>query len=210
MPSARRILGFVLGLAVAVACVESPLAEPQVSLTVSGSVEEIRAILAFIESLDQGSIEIDADDPLKVRVHSVGSLESGDGEASAPAEAAPPPPSPPLAIAEPVLNPATAAAGVEVTVQAAVIDRDRAVDTLAATIAGTTFTVDLYDNGAGGDAVAGDGLWGAKFVVPADVPAGEHVLAVTAYAASGMPLRVAGEAGNPTTLSAKAALTVVK
>jgi hypothetical protein len=185
----RRIV--ILLLAVTVSGVSN--AGISVSLTINGDLDEILAIVQQLKRMGLGEgIQFDAEDPLKLRVHSV--HEGAEAPAETPLEpAAPQEPAeiaPVLALRNAAVSPASVPAGAGVQVSVEVVDKEHLIDTLAATLGEGGPSVDLYDNATGGDVTAGDGNWSANLLVPAEIPEGAIEILITAYDASGSPLMV--------------------
>jgi hypothetical protein len=127
------------------------------------------------------------DEPVKFRVHSVTTEEEVECAGEEPVAAEP---KPALSLQEAAITPAQAKAGEAVVLTVKVCDPDDTVDTLAASVGGKD--VDLNDNGANGDAVAGDGVWSAAMEVPAGATAGAYAVKITAYDAFGYPVSMPG------------------
>ncbi|GMW01892.1 MAG: hypothetical protein AMXMBFR84_30280 [Candidatus Hydrogenedentota bacterium] len=180
--------------------------EITVSVTLTGSLEEIQLILEQMKAL--GAISGQYGEPMKMNLHSVmdSNAVQEDGVA--------PPPAPTLALVDPKVEPQSAKPGEEILVSISIVDTNKVVDTVAvkdSTAAEATF--DLYDNGLEGDAVAGDGIWSRKTTVPAGAAAGEYTLGITAFGINGDPLATPdavvaeGETAPPLTAEAKYAVT---
>ncbi len=191
-------------------------AEVSVTLTISGDMDEILAILQLLRSMGYGG-SAPEEDPLRLRVHSVHSSDEETAASSVPGEAgavaAPEPepePKPVIALQNPTADPASVKAGETVVVRTEVIDQQNAIDTLAATFGKTAVTVDLHDNGEQGDATAGDGVWSGTLAVPPETRAGAHEITILAYDANGDPIMTLTADQRVTSLSAKTGLTVAK
>lgn len=185
--------------------------EVEVSVTLTGPIEEIIPILHLINDLGAGKRA--TGEPLELQVHSSFPEQAAPAPAAAPdpapaapmaaaptAEPAPatPPPAP-LAVLSFAVEPAQAAPGASVTASAAIHDAEGKVDTVAVRVAGVEgVSFELFDNASGGDATAGDGTWTGSFILPAAMAAGGGELVLTAFDAY----------GDPVDISAKAALTV--
>ena len=175
--------------------VGSARAEVTVSITISGTVEELVPILQKLQELGLGGATA-AGDPLKLNVHSV---MTGDESTQAAAAALP-------VIESATVEPASAKAGEAVLVTAKIVDAGHAIDTVAATIGETK--VDLFDNGMEGDATAGDGIWSRKVTLSPALAAGEVAVAINAYNANGEPVLITGADGQSAPLTAQAKVTV--
>lgn len=166
--------------------------EVQVTLTISGDLDEILAVVQHLKQMGLGTGDWEPNDPLKLRIHSVQAMPGAEPapEAAAPAETAPEPmpaPEPALALREASAVPPNPSPGAPVLVSVRVVDEEGRIDTLAATLAKTNVTVDLKDDGSHGDAAAGDGVWSATLPTPADA-AGPYEIQIIAYDANGHPL----------------------
>lgn len=197
--------------------------EVNVSLTITGNIDEITAIVQQLRTMGYGG-GFDANDPLKLRVHSTHNVQEesvapappppapqGAPQAppAPPAQPAPPPPPPPepkpvLALNNPVLSPASINPGQAVLVTVEVIDLQNAIDTLAATFGATKATVDLHDNGTNGDVAVGDGIWSARLTVPAEAAPGPYEVNIAAYNANGAPIMTLTKDQRIVPLNAKA------
>lgn len=186
--------GWVLVALIALfAAIPAAHAEVTVSITISGTVEELVPILQKLQELGLGGATASGD-PLKLNVHSVMTNEGA-------AAAAPP------AIESAVVEPASAKAGEAVLVTAKIADAGHAIDTVAATVGETK--VDLFDNGMEGDATAGDGIWSRRVTLSPALAAGDVAVAVNAYNANGEPVLITGADGQSAPLTAQAKVTVV-
>lgn len=196
-------------------------AELQVSVTLTGDIHEILAVLARLRDMGFTDAQLPANDPQQtdapIEMHSitVGSLDDAaaqDAAPDGPSDPQPEPapdPAPLLALAAPTLTPGTAQPGDAIHIAVAVTDAERRIDTLAVRIdAPDPIVTDLYDTGGQGDAIPGDGVWSCTVALPPELPAGEYPIIVTAYDRDGAPLQ-AGAPGNPESLlQTRAALSV--
>lgn len=191
-----------------------PLSQPaqgevEVSVTLTGPIEEIIPILHLINDLGAGKRA--AGEPLELQVHSSFAEESAPAPdpvadpapgapmaAPAPTEPTAPPPAP-LSVVSFSVEPAQVAPGTAITASATIHDAEGAVDTVAVRVAGIEgVSFELFDNASGGDVTAGDGTWTGAFIVPAELAGGAGELMLTAFDAY----------GDPVELSAQATLTV--
>ena len=210
-------------------------AEVNVSLTITGSMDEIMAIVQTLKNMGYGG-GIDANDPLKLRVQSTHNVQpesiaqtpaapaapaadpavptpaqtSVPAPAQAPAPAPAPEPKPVIALNNAAVKPASLSPGQPVLIMVEVIDLQNAIDTLAASLINTKVSVDLHDNGTNGDAVAGDGVWSASLTLPADLPAGPHDIGITAYDGNGTVIQTLTKDQRVVPLNAKTQVTVTK
>ncbi|MDZ4861257.1 MAG: hypothetical protein SGI88_19975 [Candidatus Hydrogenedentes bacterium] len=187
----QRVWFAALLLIVGVACVPAH-ANVQVSITITGTVEELIPILQKLQELGLGGAPA-ADDPLKLNVHSVMSEDE-----PMPAVVVP-------SFTAAAVEPAMAKAGDSVLITATVADLGRHVDTVAASIGGGA-RVDLFDNGTEGDVTAGDQIWSRQTVLPA-IPAGEVIVSISAYNANGEAI-VTQATGEDAPLTTEAKMTV--
>lgn len=209
----RTLATWGLALA-AMATVAAPArAELELSLEISGSVDEVLAALQHLQAAGFGQPSATGTEGLKLEVHSTAT--SGDAaapEAAPPAEAAPPTPEPPLAMRNIQMAPTAVAAGEVLRVSVDVRDEAKLIDTVAANLhtAEKEFTFDLFDNGSHGDIAAGDGVWSVNVAVPGAATPGDYTLTLYAYDAAGTRLTLPNDAGEavPVPVSVEAALTV--
>jgi len=179
-------------------------AQVKVSVTLSGSVEEMLPILQHLRDMgygDAAEIEVEGgDEALRMSVHSVmtnDELPVADGEA----EAAPLG----LGLFKAAFEPASAKGGQVALLTVAVNDPDNKVDTVAATFRDLPGqTLDLFDNGTQGDRTVGDGIWSRRVQVFPTLQPGQHMIEITAYDVDGKPVQT--EDDKP--LKTEAALTV--
>lgn len=184
----------------------------QISVTISGSIDEMLPILMQLREMGAGAV-FESEESLKVRVHSVTVGPAGEepepqpGEEPVEQEPEIYPPQP--ALAAPAVVPGAAKAGQEVVVTVAVRDSERIIDTLGMEVNFPEPLVsDLFDKGEEGDVVAGDNVWTRKIVIPAGAPAGVYEIRVTAYDANGETVQVQHPDGSATPLSTSASLTI--
>ncbi len=165
-------------------------AEVKVTVSISGSIDEVLPILRHLQDLGIGAT---GEQAMKLQVHS--SMSAGE---TTPAT---------LGFHAAAVEPVAAKVGDAVLITAKVGDPDHLVDTVAATVGG--LTVDLYDNGTNGDAVALDGTWSRKVQLPAGLPAGEAKIAITAYDVSGDTIQVPAPNGTKNPMTTQAVVTVL-
>lgn len=200
-------------------------AELQVSITLTGDIHEILAVLARLRDMGFTDAQLPANDPQQtdapIEMHSitVGSLDDAAAQDAAPDGPPDPPPDPQpepapdpaplLALAAPTLTPGTAQPGDAIHIAVAVTDVERRIDTLAVRIeAPDPIMTDLYDTGGQGDAIPGDGVWSCTVTLPPELPAGEYPIIVTAYDRDGAPLQAGAPDDPEGLLQARAALSV--
>ena len=208
----RVARGLVVGMAL-LSLVSLPRAEAEVtiSITLTGSIDEILPILQHLQGLGLGTAGTDA---LKLNVHSVMGAEAGEVPAPAPAEpapapeVAPPPPPPTLGFTGVVVTPAAAKAGETMTFSATLSDPDHVVDTVAITVGELKF--DLFDNGANGDVTAMDGTWSRAYELPATLTAGAHAGVIQAYDVNGEPVMVKEEGKDPAPLTTELSFAIAE
>lgn len=165
-------------------------ADVQVSVEITGTIEELAQILEVLQSLGIGTTTVSrTEEGMPINLHS---LLDRPLEAGAPNEEPPPPP---LAFLAAQTTPEEVRPGSEVLVTLEVSDPDNVVDTVVATRSGAEDTeYDLFDNGKRGDAVAYDGIWSLALPVPPDAGAGTYILSFKAYDEKGDPVYI-GEEG---------------
>ncbi len=175
--------------------------ELNVTLNISGDIDEILAVLQLLSQRGFGAVEFDEDDPLKVRVHSTHDAEeegstftagpsAGETSAAGPEAPAEPeaPPEPLVALNNPQVTPEACRPGANLLLSVEVIDKENVIDTVAATFGTSGYTVDVYDNGLNGDTAAGDGLWSRHLTAPVDAKDGVHEINIVAYDVNGSPI----------------------
>ncbi|HOJ32499.1 MAG TPA: hypothetical protein PKY35_11040 [Candidatus Hydrogenedentes bacterium] len=186
----QREFGFRFAIFVAsVFAAVAAFGEIQVSVTISGSLEEMLPILMQLK--ESGSqIKLESDDEVRVHVHSVTS-EEGDMHVGQEAEEGKAPTASNPAFVEPKIVPEAVKAGEEITLTVKLADPNRVVDTLSAEVAiPKPVTVDLFDKGDEGDEVAGDNIWTRKLMIPADTPVGSYEVRISAFDADGKPIQI--------------------
>jgi len=209
MMMALSLRTICLGVCVAgVLSVSTASAQVEVSVTLSGSVEEMLPILQHLRDMgfgDAADIEVSGgDEAIRMSVHSV---MTGDEDAAAAEETDAPPAPEGLALFNALFEPASAKSGTAALLTVAVNDPDKKVDTVAATFRDIPDgTLDLFDNGTQGDRTEGDGIWSRRVPVFPQLQAGQHVLEIAAYDVNGQ--RISKEGG--ASLQTDAVLTVTK
>lgn len=213
MPS--RLLRHCL-LVAALACLAAwPVrAELSVSVTLTGDLDEIIAVLQQLRA-HSAAVRPDEDaNPLRIQIQSI--LSGVAPDAAAPdaaledtaAEETQPAPPPALRLEEIRSEPETLIPGTAALLTVRVVDEAGVIDTLSARMSGTNAILDLYDNATHGDRVAGDGLWSAAFTVPEDLRPGSQSVSVVAYDATGAPVTVLAENGREMALAKRATLRI--
>jgi hypothetical protein len=168
-------------------------AEVEVSVTLTGDVDELIVVLKTLQQMGVG-VEAKTEDPLdelRLQMHSFLEPEEVAEETSAPEAEPEAPAEPVLGFTEVKLEPAKAAPGQLVLVTATVSDPGKVVDTVALSL-GDSQEFDLFDNGQGGDETALDGVWSRKMEVPYNKAAGDFIVTVTAYDVNGDPISAPG------------------
>jgi hypothetical protein len=204
-------LPLYLSCAVAVALFSAAaFGEVKVTLTISGNLDEIMTIVQHLKSMGLGGGELAGDDPLKLNVHSTNEAQAqGAGAGSAP-QASAEPPAPRLALNSATVVPNDVTPGAVVTITVSVVDADKKIDTVAASIPSMKLMIDLHDNGVNGDQVAGDGIWSGTITIPADGVGGVQEITVAGFDANGAPVTLLGSDQKPVPLIAKTQINVVK
>ncbi len=198
-----RITRLALCAAVLLLCTGLARAEVTVSITISGDIDELIPILEHLQrsGTDMGGDEASAE---ALRFHILSESNGDEAAAATEEESAPKT----LSLRAPSVAPASPAAGSTAVVSVTVTDPQRRVDTVGMAIEGTDFSADLLDQGKEGDATAADGIYSRAVTLPEDLAAGEHTVVITGYDRNGAPIKVTGEDGIVTTLTAKAIITV--
>ncbi len=171
----RKSLALILGIAL-LSLTPVAHAELEVSLTVSGEIREIQALLSYIEQRNREGAN-EGDNPLKISVHSI----AGGGSPTATMPR-------PVTLATPQLSAEKLTPGQPALVTVAVRDDRDEVDTLAIEVVGTNLKTDLYDDGTHGDVDPGDNVWSVTLTPMEATPAGEYELIITGYDPKGRPL----------------------
>ncbi len=201
----------ILIMALAAFMAPLALAEVSISITISGSIEELLPILRQLQNMGVG-VSDGTEDPLKLNVHSVMTGDDmplpGAEPAQAPVEPQPEPKPMGLGIHETSVAPNPAKTGESVLFTATVGDPNHVVDTVGLTLGDVTF--DLFDNGANGDLTAMDGIWSRSYELPASLPPGDYVAMISAYDVNGEPVILAGEGEEPKPIAAEAPFTIVE
>lgn len=190
----RKYLALILGIA-CVTCAPHARAELEVSLTVSGEIREIQALLSYIEERNQSGAD-EGDNPLKISVHSIA---GGDAAANMPR---------PVTLATPQLSAEKLTPGQPALVTLAVLDDRDEVDTLAIEVVGTNLKTDLYDDGTHGDVDPGDNVWSVTLTPMEATPAGEYELIITGYDPKGRPLTTIRQDGSETPVQVRRNVTI--
>jgi hypothetical protein len=192
-------------------------AEVTVSLNISGDMDEIRTILDLLQRLELGKGSYEADDPFRLRVHSI--HKNGDMKMTSPSVETDTAatgtlkdfvikPEPALALRHPAVAPAAVTPGIPALITVEVVDRKNAIDTLAATLPKIDRTVDLYDNGTHGDVKGNDGIWSVSFLLPAQTSPASYAIDIAAYDANGDPIMTIGKDQQISTLVTSTEITV--
>lgn len=172
-------------------------AELEVSVSISGTIDELMPVLQHLKDMGigVGAEIVEEDGAIKLEMHSVATSEKPAPPESAPAEKA-------LALIEPTVAPVPDNENqVRVTVKA--VDKAKSIDTVEAVIgADYPLPVDLYDNGRNGDEKARDGIW-SRVVDTIDIGPGKQPILITAYAETGDPVMIAGPNGKGMPLQAR-------
>jgi hypothetical protein len=193
---------WALALVAAVALITvQAAAETTVSITINGPIEDMVALLQHLKDIGVGSAPGPSNGQYKVTIKSVATTTTETGQTQ-------PPPKPLLALEDAKAEPATAKPGEAVLVTVKVSDPDHAIDTIAAAVDGAQGSIELYDNGAQGDATAADGTWTASLALPPQTTPGEHAITVSAYNAAGNPVMKSVENQAPVALTAQVKITV--
>ena len=200
--NAKRILLIAVVGMMAIGSGRPALGDVTVTVTISGTLDDMLPILQHMRDMGVGGGP--AESAMKLEVHSVAGPAAPSSAPAAPAEAAPPKPA--LGLLEPKATPGTLKAGEKALLTVRVSDPNRMVDTVTASVDGKE--VDLFDNGANGDATAGDGIWSGVLEVPQNMAPGDHVITMAAYGAYGYPVLAPGPDGKDQPLAVQTKLTV--
>ena len=186
----------------------------EVSVTLTGDIDEIMTILRQLQRMGIGSAQAaEPSDPLRLEMQSV-SVGSLDEPASTNAREVAETESPRRpGLTNVQFEPMPLQAGEEVLVTVDVVDPFFQVDTIGMALEppeGETLQMDLFDSGQRGDKVAGDGTWSRMFGISSDAPEGEYVFTITAYDANGQPVRVEGDEDDTTPLELKGTVSLTR
>lgn len=193
----RNHFPLLTGLVIVAAFAVPSRAEVELALSIKGSAEEIAAVLQFLQTSG-----LSGGGGLEVQV------ESNFSRPDVPAETPPPPPPPTLALTNPLVAPITVHPGASTLLSVDIVDADRKIDTVAATLGDNVLAVDLYDNGMKGDVAAGDGRWSVLIALPDNLPDGAYTIQLQAYDAQGAPLTTPGADAQPLPLTASTTVNV--
>lgn len=191
----RKLLALIL----AITCIiGSPraIAELEVSLTVSGEIGEIQALLSYIEQRNRAGAD-EGDNPLKISVHSIAGGDAVPNNMPRP-----------VTLATPQLSAEKLTPGQPALVTVAVMDDRDEVDTLAIEVVGTNLKTDLYDDGTHGDVDPGDNVWSVTLTPMEATPAGEYELIITGYDPKGRPLTTTRRDGNEKPVQVRRDVTI--
>ncbi|MFO7976895.1 MAG: choice-of-anchor X domain-containing protein [Candidatus Hydrogenedentota bacterium] len=180
-------------------------AGPEVTVSISGSLNEMLPVLELLRNMGFGfASPDDTEQPLRLEVHSVVrdsdllketfDVEGTGGEGKTATEE--PVSMDALGLYKANVEPATAAPGDRVTVSVVVGDPNGVVDTVGAEIVGVEAAhADLYDDGTHGDATPNDGTWTCTMTLPSEMVSGAHHIELVAYDDYGDPVKT--ESGDP-------------
>ncbi len=190
------------GIVVGLVCAGTAGAEVSVSITITGSIDELLPILEHLRGLGIGVAPDAAEnESLKLQVHSVIREEDAappDGGATKPQ----------LGLRDLKVEPKAVKRGNPIQVSVKLTDPDHLVDIVAVTLGDATF--DLYDNGSNGDSKAADGVWSRLLPVSETMEPVEQILTAHAYDVHGDRVLVAGSDGTAAPLSARGKVTVTE
>jgi len=202
--------------AAALLCAVGAMGEVTVSVTLTGSVDEMLPILQHLKDMGVGMGVAESDeqeDPLRLHVYSITTPEEAKASAAAPGEApaqeAAPQvkPIPPLSDAK--ITPAALKPGQTGVITVMVHDPQRVIDTVgvSATALGAG-GFDLYDDGTHGDVGANDGQWTGSLAIPGDAGPGDYTIAIAAYDVNGNRVTTDAEDGTPKPVVVQANVTI--
>jgi hypothetical protein len=201
MKQMRQVLAALVAVCGFAVVAGSAVAEVAVSVTITGSLEEVLPLLEQLNTLRGGEHEPAAQEG-RISIQSVATMEPGEAAAS---EA--PDPAPVIESDTPRFGAAAAEGspaepGDVVLLHAQLVDPHQQVDTLVGGVGSAeAYEFDLFDNGTHGDAQAHDGVWSYALPISSDWSTGEHVVFVTAFDSFGAPIRVENTAGAAEALS---------
>ncbi len=198
-----RVVTMAVAISGVLALAGSAQGEVAVSVTLTGSLEELLPILEHLNTL-RGGQETASVEENRVTIESVANPDAPDtGGAEAPVAA----PVPRFGAVAATGSPAIRGDVVLLTVQ--LVDPDHEVDTVAGVVESTDHrTFDFFDNGTHGDVSAQDGVWSHALPVTEAWPTGVHTVRVTAFNAFGAPVRIAGASDEPENLTTAVSFVV--
>ncbi len=196
----RKLFHTFLAIAL-LACAPIATAALEVSLTVSGDIDEIQALLRFIEKRNKRPAD-DGDNPLKISLHS---MTSGDMTTLDTKPASMPRP---VKLSPPQLSAEKLTPGQSTLITVAVRDDRGDVDTVAIQVVGTNLRTDLYDDATHGDLKAKDNVWSVSLTPMEATPAGRYELIVTAFDRNGRALRAISPNGEEQPLQVRTDVSI--
>lgn len=185
-----------VALALCLAMCMPGTAEVELTLNIRGTADEIAAVLQLLKTAG-----IAGGGGVQVAVESTFTQAGAVEDPGTPAPA--PIPAPPaLSLGNPLLSPNAVKAGSAALLSVDVVDPERRIDTVAATIGDNLVAADLYDNGMKGDVAAGDGRWSVLLNVPTSLADGSYEIVFHAYDAQGALVTLPGPDGTPQAVTA--------
>ncbi len=179
----------------------------EVSVTLTGDLDEILSVLNALNAQRGGNAVGQSNESMRVQVHSmsVGTIE--DGPRPSPV---PPTQQPQIAFSGAEIVPSTPSPGGQIMVMAELQDPRHQVDTVSVRLnVPGGFAFDLFDNGGYGDNQAGDGLWKRQITLPADIAPGDVTVAFTAFDMNGQTVNVIKPDGTSAPLKETATLRIM-
>lgn len=156
----------------------------ELTLSVTGTMDEIEKVLDCLKQSGLGVSKSQMDtDPFRVHIYS--SNENVKEETKEDIS---------VGFTEIKTEPENPVAGTSLKLSAKIIDNLNIVDTVSASVFGTSISFDLKDDGQNGDEVAGDGIWTGNFDLPTDV-IGNKTFMLTAFDEKGKIIQLKTDDG---------------
>jgi len=156
----------------------------ELTLNIKGSMEEISKVLECLKQSGLGlTSQQEGMDPFRIHIYS--SNEASQEETQNRIS---------IGFTEIRIEPENPISGTPIKIMAKMVDTLNIVDTLSATLFGTSISIDLKDDGQNGDETAGDRIWSGIFNLPADV-SGNKTFILTAFDEKGRIIQIKSEEG---------------
>jgi len=142
----------------------------ELTLSVSGTMDEIMKVIDCLRQSGLGVSTSRSDtDPFRVHIYSSNEPVKEEVKESIT-----------VGFTEIKTEPENPIAGTSMKLSAKITDTLNIVDTVSASVFGTSISSDLKDDGQNGDEIAGDGIWTGIFNLPPDVM-GNKTFILTAF-----------------------------
>jgi len=156
----------------------------ELTLNITGSMEEISRVLECLKQSGLGlSSPKEEIDPFRIHIYSSNDIAKEDTQNKIS-----------IGFTEIKTEPENPISGTPIKIMAKIVDTLNVIDTLSATLFGTSISTDLRDDGQNGDEIAGDGIWSGIFNLPPDV-SGNKTFILTAFDEKGKIIQIKSEEG---------------